>query len=371
MTISSLLAFGHEGGLADPLAFRRGPAWRNRIALAPLTNLQSDKDGKIGEEELRFLTMRAKGGFGLVMTCAAAVQQSGVSFSGQLSISSDAHIEGLSRLATALRACGAASAVQLQHAGARAVPAISKRPALSPYADARRNVRALTSAEVEELIGDYVAAAVRAQMAGIDGIELHGAHGYMLCQFLHAERNTRTDGFGGSYEGRTRIFRDIIDGIRKSTTGDFQLGVRLSPENYGYPIEEALRLAGELLVDDRVDYVDMSLWDCFKVPGGSYGNQRRLVDFFGALDRRPGTRLGVAGRIRSGGDALDCIASGADFVFMGRGAIVQHDLARHSIEYPDKSSAAFPVARAQLAQQGVGPAFQDYLIEGWPDDFVE
>ncbi|MBA1914369.1 oxidoreductase, partial [Escherichia coli] len=87
---------------------------------------------------------------------------------------------------------------------------ISGEQAVSPFAYAKRNVRALSTAEIEQLIKDFVTAAVRCETAGIDGVELHGAHGYMLCQFLNAEENQRNDGFGGSYRNRTRIYRDII-----------------------------------------------------------------------------------------------------------------------------------------------------------------
>lgn len=357
--------------LGDAIAFRHGPIWRNRTALAPLTNMQSDHDGTIGEDELHFLQMRAMGGFGLVMTCAATIQRSGTSFLGQLSISDDLHVAGLSRLAAALRAQGAVSAVQLQHAGARAVPEISGEPAVSPYADDGRGVRALTTAEVERLVHDYVAAAVRAERAGLDGAELHGAHGYMLCQFLHSKRNKRADGYGGTYEGRTRIFREIIAGIRTATSDAFQLGVRLSSERYGYSLDEAVRFAGELLADERVDYVDMSLWDCFKSPYEPAGHERRLIDIFGGLPRHSAARLGVAGNILSSDDALECLRAGADFIFFGRGAIVHHDIARCAIDNPDFVARRLPVTRAYLADQGIGPRFQDYLIKDWPEDFLD
>ncbi|WP_157219199.1 NADH:flavin oxidoreductase [Flavisphingomonas formosensis] len=351
--------------LADPIAFPRGPGWRNRIALAPLTNWQSHDDGTLGDDEYRFLTRRAEGGFGLVMTCAAAVQKSGVSFPGQLAVYSDDHVEGLARLAAGLRARGAASAVQLQHAGSRGNPEISGEQAVSPFAYAKRNVRALTTAEVEQLVRDFVAAAVRCERAGIDGVELHGAHGYMLCQFLNAEENNRDDGYGGSYRNRTRIYREIIDGIRAATGADFQLGVRLSPEKYAYSTDEAIAFAEELLGGGQLDYLDMSLWDSFKLPDESGYHPARLVDVFGRLPRSGGVRLGVAGHIFSSKDAQDCLDSGADFVFFGRGAILHHDMARRAIEEPEFVSKTFPVTRDYLAQQAVGPAFQTYLATGW------
>lgn len=351
--------------LADPITFPRGPAWRNRIALAPLTNWQSNDDGTLGDDELRFLEHRARGGFGLVMTCAAAVQRNGISFPGQLATYSDDHVPGLARLAEALHEQGAVSAVQLQHAGSRSDPAISGEQAVSPFPYPKRNVRELTTTEVEQLVADFVAAAVRCEQAGIDGVELHGAHGYMLCQFLNAEQNNRDDGYGGSYRNRTRIYREIIVGIRAATGPDFQLGVRLSPEKYAYPTQEAIDFAEELLGSGQLDYLDMSLWDSFKLPDDAQYHPLRLVDLFGRLHRSNGTRLGVAGHIFSAADAQRCLDSGADFVFFGRGAILHHDIARRAIAEPEFVSRAFPVTREYLATQAVGPAFQTYLATGW------
>src|SRR5246127_237132 len=105
--------------LLDPISFVRGPAWKNRFMLAPLTNLQSHPDGKLSDEEFHWLTFRAAGGFGLVMTCAAHVQRIGNGFPGQLGVFSDDHLPGLTRLADAIRAKGAVSSIQLHHAGIR------------------------------------------------------------------------------------------------------------------------------------------------------------------------------------------------------------------------------------------------------------
>src|ERR1700755_2402963 len=105
--------------LFEPMSFAHGPAMKNRFMLAPLTNLQSHPDGRLSDDEFRWLTYRAKGGFGLTMTCAAHVQAVGQGFPGQLGVFSDIHLEGLTRLATAIRAAGSLAAVQLHHAGNR------------------------------------------------------------------------------------------------------------------------------------------------------------------------------------------------------------------------------------------------------------
>src|SRR5215510_4904013 len=105
--------------LNDKLTFTRGPAMKNRFMLAPLTNLQSHPDGVLSDDEFRWLTKRAQGGFGLTMTCAAHVQAVGQGFPGQLGVFGDQHLEGLTRLAAAIKANGSVAALQMHHAGNR------------------------------------------------------------------------------------------------------------------------------------------------------------------------------------------------------------------------------------------------------------
>ena len=105
--------------LFQPLSFSHGPALKNRFTLAALTNLQSHKDGRLSDDEHKWLTMRAAGGFALTMTCAAHVQAIGQGFSGQLGIFSDDHLDGLTRLADGIKKHNSLSVVQLHHAGAR------------------------------------------------------------------------------------------------------------------------------------------------------------------------------------------------------------------------------------------------------------
>jgi 2,4-dienoyl-CoA reductase-like NADH-dependent reductase (Old Yellow Enzyme family) len=131
--------------LSDPLQLNRGPSWANRIALAPLTNWQSHADGTLGEDEYRWLTMRARGGFGMTMTCAAHVQASGQGFPGQLGVWSDVHLSGLTRLAQGIHAGGSASCLQLQHSGRRADTALTGQPAVAPLDDAETGARALST----------------------------------------------------------------------------------------------------------------------------------------------------------------------------------------------------------------------------------
>ncbi|WP_293898401.1 NADH:flavin oxidoreductase [Phenylobacterium sp.] len=352
--------------LFSPMTLAHGPAMKNRFMLAPLTNLQSHPDGRLSDDEFRWLTKRAEGGFGLVMTCAAHVQAVGQGFPGQLGVFGDQHLEGLTRLATAIKAAGSVAALQLHHAGNRSPKEIVGTP-VCPSDDPETGARGLSLVEVEQLVEDFVAAAVRSQQAGFDGVEIHGAHGYILAQFLSAEINKREDRYGGSVENRARIVFEIIDGVRARCRPDFQLGLRLSPERFGLKLGEILEVAQSVLTDGRIDYLDMSLWDVFKEPIEDAYKGRSLMSYFTALERGA-VRLGVAGKVTSPAIAGQMLDQGADYVLIGRAAILHHDFpirARDAAFTP----IALPVPAQHLVNEGLGPAFVTYMST-WPG-FVE
>lgn len=352
--------------LFAPMSFAHGPAMKNRFMLAPLTNLQSHPDGTLSDDEFNWLTLRAKGGFGLTMTCAAHVQAVGQGFPGQLGIFGDQHLPGLTRLATAIKAAGSVSAVQLHHAGNRSPKDLVGQP-VCPSDDPETGARGLSLGEVEQLVEDFVAAAVRAEQAGFEGAEIHGAHGYILAQFLSPEINKRDDRYGGSIENRARIIFEIIDGVRARTGPDFQLGLRLSPERFGLKLAEIRDTAQAILKDGRIDYLDMSLWDVFKEPVEEEFQGRSLMSYFTELDRGQ-VRLGVAGKITSPTIASKMLADGADYVLIGRAAILHHDFPERSRD-PAFTPIALPVTAEYLANEGLGPAFVKYMST-WPG-FVE
>ena len=346
--------------LFAPLAFTRGPGMKNRFMLAPLTNTQSHADGTLSDDEFRWLTYRAEGGFGLTMTCAAHVQRQGQGFPGQLGVFGDEHLPGLTRLAAAIKAAGSVAAVQLHHAGMRSPKELIGEAPVCPSEDEATGSRALTLAEVEQLVEDFVAAAVRAEKAGFDGVEIHGAHGYIICQFLSPTINRRTDRYGGSPENRARILHEIIDGIRARCRPDFTLGLRLSPERFDLELAEIRDLAQAVMAQGKIDYLDMSLWDVAKEPNEEAFKGRTLMSYFTELDRG-NVRLGVAGKIMSAQTARECLANGADYVLIGRAAILHHDFPQKVAADPNFTSIALPVSREHLTAERLGPAFVEYM----------
>ena len=344
----------------DPISFAHGPAMPNRLMLAPLTNRQSHADGTLSDDEHRWLTLRAQGGFGLTMTCAAHVQAVGQGFGGQLGVFGDEHLPGLTRLAADLNATGTVSYVQLHHAGMRSPADLIGTQPVCPSEDAATGARALTTDEVEQVTADFVAAARRAQLAGFHGVELHGAHGYLICQFLSPEINRRADRFGGSLENRSRLLFDIVDGIRAECGPDLALAVRLSSDRFGIVTEEMVEVYERLIATGAVDLVDMSLWDVRRPASDGVFAGEPLLDVFTRVERGP-VRLAVAGKIHEPADVHEMLERGVDIAALGRVAILHHDYPRQLAVDEAFSPRHAPATAEVLASEGVSASFVDYL----------
>lgn len=328
--------------------------------LAPMTNTQSHEDGRLSDEEYHWLTMRAEGQFGLVMTCAAHVQEVGKGFPGQLGIFADQHLDGHQRLSAGIKAHSSLAVVQLHHAGMRSPQELIGQPPVCPSGNEKHGARGLSLAEVHQLRADFISAAVRAQQAGYDGVEVHGAHGYILTQFLSAEINHRTDEYGGTLENRARLLFEIVSGIRSVCGSDFLLGVRLSPERFGMDLLEVKEVCQQLIDGGQVDFLDISLWDSFKLPQEEQYQDKSLLEHFSKLDFKQ-VLWTVAGKIKSGQDVHDILRAGVDFVSIGRSAILHHDFPMKVMEDPDFSPVSTPVSPAYLQREGLSEKFIEYM----------
>jgi len=346
--------------LLDPVSFSHGPSMPNRFMLAPLTNQQSHADGTLSDEERTWLVMRAEGGFGLVMTCAAHVQPEGKGFPGQLGIFSDAHLPGLTRLAAGIKAHDSVAIVQLYHGGMRSPGEVIGMQPLCASDNEKWGARAMSTGEVEAMVEAFIVAAQRAEKAGFHGVELHGAHGYLLAQFLSPEINQRDDRYGGSLANRQRVVLDILHGIRQRCGSDFMLGVRLSPERFGMNLEEVVQLAERMMGDELIEFLDMSMWDVFKMPEDAGADRRSLLERFTALERK-GCRLGVAGKLRTPADCRRAMDQGVDWVMLGRAAILHHDFPNRLRAAPAFVPVDLPASPAHLRAEGLSETFVEYM----------
>ena len=349
--------------LFQPLTFNCGTILKNRFMLAPLTNTQSHTDGKLSDDEYRWLIMRAQGGFGLTMTCAAHVQAIGQGFPGQLGIFSDDHLEGLSKLASGIKSENSLAVVQLHHAGMRSPADLTGQAPVCPSDHTDTNSVGLSSEGVKELIEDFICGAERAEKAGFDGVEIHGAHGYILAQFLSGTINQRQDEFGGCIENRMRPITAIIDGIRARCRPDFLLGLRLSPERFDVHLPDIVEVAKNVLSAGKIDFLDMSLWDSFKEPEDQAFKGRTLLSYFTEL-KRGNVALGIAGKLRNPEEVNQAMAADIDFVMLGRAAILHHDFPRQMKIDPNFTPIKNPVSADHLRKEGLGEAFITYM-SGW------
>ena len=162
-----------------------------------------------------------------------------------------------------------------------------------------------------------------------------------------------------------RALVEVLTGIRSATGDGFQVGIRLSPEAKGSPLDEGREVVRQVLSSEVVDFVDMSLFDVYATP--HYNDDGGLlIDTFTGLPRGD-TVLGVTGHVLSAEDAAWCLAKGADVVGIGVGAILHHDFANRALADPNFKARPQPVSRDVLRAELVGPAFMDYLAADWDD----
>ena len=260
--------------LFEPLRIRE-VTFRNRIALSPMCQYSST-NGFANDWHLVHLGSRAVGGAGLVMTEAAAVEARGRISPQDLGIWSDAHIEALARTVGLIHNFGAVAAIQLAHAGRKASTSKPSkggkfldeshegwRPVVSSSAIAFSKEspvpEALSIEGIQQVIQAFVQATKRSLQAGFKVIEIHAAHGYLLHQFLSPLVNQRQDDYGGSFENRTRLLREVVEAVREVWPESYPLFVRLSATDWvdkGWDIEQSIAIS------DKLKSLGVDLIDC-------------------------------------------------------------------------------------------------------------
>lgn len=248
--------------LNDPLVIN-GLRLRNRLVLAPITGAFCTTDAEVTDASLGFYVQRSRD-VGLVIVEAATVRADGRGNPRSLGLWSDAQMEGVARLAAAIKAEGAAVVVQLSHAGGRSVPIEGGLRGPSPSGVAFRpdvEPTVLGVSQIAAITGDFVAAAVRAREAGFDGVELHGAHFTLLGQFLSPLTNHREDRYGGSAAGRATLSVEMVRAIREKLGSDFPILFRLNAVETieGGQTPEDAAVVARLLEEAGVDAIHASL----------------------------------------------------------------------------------------------------------------
>jgi 2,4-dienoyl-CoA reductase-like NADH-dependent reductase (Old Yellow Enzyme family)/thioredoxin reductase len=217
----------------------------NRAVMPPMGTNLGNSDGTVSEANLAYIKRRARGGAGLIITEISSVHPNGSAIPNELGAYDDRFIPGLKKIADAVHAAGSKAALQLHHAGRESLYLLREKKAIAP-SPIRSLVfgltpREITREEIQEIIAAFGVAARRGMEAGFDAVEIHGAHGYLITQFLSALSNKRDDEYGGSFSNRSRFMIEVLQEVRKKVGPDFPISLRLSVEECiqgGYMFED-------------------------------------------------------------------------------------------------------------------------------------
>jgi 2,4-dienoyl-CoA reductase-like NADH-dependent reductase (Old Yellow Enzyme family)/thioredoxin reductase len=314
----------------------------NRIVMPPLASFLLSEDGRITDATIEHYRRRAAGGPAMVMMEACAVSPEGLVSPNQARIYEDRFIDGLSKIANAMKSEGAIPAVQIHHGGRQTSAKVIKRKPLAPSPlpcpTIRGDVEPLTIDGIEDLVQKFGDAAERAYQAGFELIEIHGAHGYLINQFLSNFSNIREDRYGGDIEGRTCFAKEIVMEIRKRMGQEFPISFKISAEEYvagGLTTDESIKILN-ILVDAGVDVVQVSAGNDFTpewICQPMFMEKACLVDSASQVRAALEIPVMAVGRINDPYVADEIIAKGqADLVCIGRGLLADPDMPRKAKE---------------------------------------
>lgn len=239
---------------------------KNRIVMAPMGTKHASKDGFVIDHTKDYFEARAQGGIGLIIVEATLVHPGGRAYQNLLEITDDKFIPGLKELVSIIHKHGAKAAIQLQHCGRLAKSKFSGMQPLGPSpipAPGGEVPKELTIDEIKLIIGYFAEAAVRAKKSRFDGIEIHGAHGYLIDQFLSRSANKRMDIYGGDLKNRARLLTEIIMAVKRAVGREFPVWPRFNAMEYGIEngrtIEEAKEIA-QLAEEAGSDAIHLSAY---------------------------------------------------------------------------------------------------------------
>ncbi|MFC1916447.1 FAD-dependent oxidoreductase [Chloroflexota bacterium] len=238
-----------KGRLWEPFRIK-SMELKNRIVLPPMVTRYAAEDGHVTERASNYYEARARGGAALIIVEATYIHPRGRAFPNQLGISDDKFIPGLSELAQAIHRHGAKIAIQLHHGGRRASSKLSGLSLVAPSPLANPDgemAKELTVDEIAEIVTFFAEAALRAKKAGFDGVEIHGAHGFLIDQFLSRSSNKRHDIYGGNLPNRARFLVEVIKAVKAAVGERFPVWCRINGKEYGVAegntLEDAKKIA--------------------------------------------------------------------------------------------------------------------------------
>ncbi|GEL14843.1 NADH-dependent flavin oxidoreductase [Pediococcus cellicola] len=354
----------------EPYTFKNGVKVKNRIAIPPMTEASAFEEGSVTRDEIRYFRIHG-GGAGLFISPVANVSEDGKGFEGELSVTDDRFLPGLTKMASAMKENGAKAILQIFHAGRmsnshvlRGTQPVSASAvaALRPNAEVPRE---LTNDEIEQIIVDFGEATRRAIQAGFDGIELHGANTYLLQQFFSPHSNRRTDKWGGSVEKRMTFALEVIkrvhETVEKYADRPFIVGYRISPEEIEEP---GIRMADTLqfidvLAEQPIDYLHVSMGYVWRTSLNDKSDKEPLIK---KIQKQVNGRLPLisVGSVETPADAEKVIDAGVDFVAIGRESLREPQWVQ-KVETNDEDSIRYTISTRDLDELGITPSMWNFL----------
>ena len=294
---------------------------KNRIVMAPMCQYSADEDGNVGNWHIIHYASRAIGGVGLIIIEATAVEPRGRISANDLGIWKDEHIDGLKRIVEECKKYGAKVGIQLAHAGRKCSVASENivAPSAIPFSEDYKTPIELTQDEIQNIIESFKMGARRSLEAGFDIIEIHGAHGYLINEFLSPLSNHRTDKYGGSLENRARFLKEILQSVREVWPRELPIILRVSAEDYvtdGNHPEDLANIIN-LLKEYEVDIVNVSSGAVVPAEIKAYPGYQ--VPFAEVIKKQTGLPTIAGGLITNPLMAEEILRNNrSDLVFLGR-----------------------------------------------------
>jgi len=308
----------------------------NRIVFPPFVTGYSNPDGSIGDRQIRFYKSLAKGGVGMIIVGATAIAPEGIGWMGNTRIDRDDHINGLKKLFQEIKSDHGVAGIQIYHCGISTnerrtggLPLVAPSP-LS-YSDQIKTAHELSIEEINRLEAAFVKGIERAFMAGADFVEIHGAHGYLINQFLSPLTNKRSDEYGGSLVNRARFAINIIEGARNAVGKDAVIGIRIGADEFsegGYTLEQSKPFC-KWFVDKGVDFIHVSAGMTEKGVQEMYNGA--FVKLSSEIKKVVNVPVICVGAIKNMVRAEQILSEGsADLVALGRALVADPELVNKS-----------------------------------------
>lgn len=314
----------------------------NRLVMPPMATGKTP-DGTVQDDLLAYYDARSKGGcIGLIVTEHAYISPEGKAHEGQLSVSRDTDIPGLTKLVETIHKNNTRVIAQINHAGSAAMEEITGYPAISASVTAQseyarkseKPVREMTVDDMHTVAKKFAEAALRVKEAGFDGVEIHAAHGYLLDQFYSPLGNKRTDAYGGDLDGRIHLLLDVIRAVREAVGADYLVALRLGASDYtesGATIDDAV-YACKKFEEAGVDLLDISGGFCgFTVKG--HTDPGYFADASSAIRKAVHVPVILTGGVTKANEAEALLEEGAaDLIGVGRAIFKDADWAKKEME---------------------------------------